>query len=59
MITIEELAREVLEMFEAQKRYFAGRGHVALIESKKLESALKKKCEAILSAQKGLFKNGA
>jgi hypothetical protein len=55
-MTIEELAREVLEMFEAQKLYFDSRAHVALLSSKRLESALEKKCEAILSKQEGLFR---
>jgi hypothetical protein len=50
------IAHEVLEMFTAQKRYFENRSNRdLLITSKTKESALIKKCRAILNTQEQLF----
>jgi hypothetical protein len=47
-VTIEELAQEVLDMLDAQRRYFGDRTRDNLIASKRLESTLKLKCEKII-----------
>lgn len=52
-MTREELAVEVLAMFAAQKKYFKSRSQEDLIASKQLESALKKKCEILISGADG------
>ena len=56
-MTVEELAREILDMFEAQRKYFGDRTRENLIASKRLEGALNGKCEKILYP--GLFEKKA
>lgn len=47
-MTIEELARRVLAMLDAQKRYFASRSSADLEASKALERALRRECQDLL-----------
>jgi hypothetical protein len=48
ILTIEELAQEVLNMLDVQRRYFGDRTRDNLIASKQLEDALKLKCKKIV-----------
>jgi hypothetical protein len=56
MLTREELARLCLEMFAAQRKYFAmgTRSQATLEASKTIEKRLKHECERILEPP-GLF----
>jgi len=55
MKTVEELARQVVEMLDAQARYFKSRSPEDLRASKYLESRLKADSHAILADAEGLF----
>lgn len=57
----KDLAREVLAMFELQADYFKSKNGESLTRCKAVESALKKRCKAILDDAKpvaNLFDGG-
>ncbi len=49
-MNVKDLAKLVIEVLDAQKRYFKSRSQVDLIASKQLESELRKKANAALEA---------
>lgn len=56
MNSVRELATSVLEMFEAQQRYFHAERDSAekrslLMESKRIEKLLRKQCAAIVGEE--------
>jgi hypothetical protein len=52
-LTARELAALVLQVLEAQKKYFKSRDQADLIASKQMESRLKKAAQQIMEAQLG------
>jgi hypothetical protein len=55
-MTTEELARRVLEVLDAQKKFFRSRSTADLEASKALERALRRDCEEILDPQPTFFR---
>lgn len=51
-MTVQQLAREALAVFELQREYFKTKNQEKLAECKKAEAALKKKCNDILNPPK-------
>ena len=54
-MTIEELAHIVSEMRHAQKEYIRTQSNSALMEWRRLEAKLDRRCAVILSGQRKLF----
>jgi hypothetical protein len=51
MNELQQLATDVLEMFEKQREYFKTKNPEKLNECKAIESALKKRCKAIVEGR--------
>lgn len=49
MTDLEQLAQDVLDMFERQREYFKTKNPEQLGRCKQIESNLKKRCKAILA----------
>lgn len=47
-MTVEELARKVIEVLDAQRRYFKSKSAADLVASKLAERELRAACEAVL-----------